>query len=147
MSEPKDWRPAEFPFAIEVPTRWSDNDMLHHLNNVAYNRMIETVVVKFTLGPLGIDWRTDTCYPIVVESLCRFHRQLSFPETIRAGLRAGRIGTSSVTYEIAMFGEGADAPGATGHFVHVFVDRATQKSVPIPDAIRDRIVEFGTLSV
>jgi len=143
MTEPLDWRPGDFPYSIDVPTRWGDNDMLQHLNNVAYNRMIETVVVHFTLGPLEIDWRKDPIYPIVVESLCRFHRQLSFPEIIRVGLRAGGMGNSSVTYEIGMFGEDGDVPGATGHFIHVFIDKETQKSAPIPDHIRAKITEHG----
>lgn len=145
MTAPIDWRAADFPYTMEVPTRWSDNDMLHHLNNVAYNRMIETVVVTFTLGPLGIDWRTDECYPVVVESLCRFHRQLSFPETIRVGLRAAKVGTSSVTYEVAMFGEGSDVPGATGHFIQVFIDKVTQSSTPIPPDIRTKIKTHAML--
>ena len=134
-----DLRLKDFPFHTEIPTRWGDNDMLGHLNNVVYNRMIETVVVRFTLGPLGVDWQKDQCYPLVIESLCRFHRPLSFPETVTAGLRATRLGGSSVNYEIGLFGEGHDVPAATGHFIHVFIDRDTHKSVQIPDAIRDLI--------
>ncbi len=139
MSDFLDWRVADFPYQFRIETRWGDNDMLGHLNNVAYNRMIETVVVRFTMGPLAIDWHRDQIYPLVVESLCRFHRPLSFPETVTAGLRAGRLGGSSVTYEIGLFGEGSEIPGATGHFIHVFIDRDSHKSVPIPDDIRARI--------
>ncbi len=143
MSEHLDWRRGDFPYLTEVPTRWGDNDMLGHLNNVVYNRMIETIVVRFTMGPLQIDWQKDPCYPIVVESLCRFHRSLSFPETVTAGLRAGRIGGTSVTYEIALFGEGNEAPASTGHFVHVFVDRDDHRSMQIPADIRARIERHG----
>lgn len=135
-------RLKDFPFTTEIPTRWGDNDMLGHLNNVVYNRMIETVVVRFTMGPLAIDWNVDPAYPLVVESLCRFHRPLSFPETVTAGLRAGRMGGSSVTYEIGLFGEGDEVPASTGHFIHVFIDRDTHRSVPIPDPIRARILEY-----
>lgn len=143
MSDYLDWRIADFPFQTEIPTRWGDNDMLGHLNNVVYNRMIETVVVRFTMGPLEIDWQTAPSYPLVVESLCRFHRPLSFPETVTAVLRAGRIGGTSVTYEIALFGEGDLIPAATGHFVHVFIDRDTHRSVNIPAPVRALIEAHG----
>ncbi len=143
MSGYLDWRIEDFAFRTDIPTRWGDNDMLGHLNNVVYNRMIETVVVRFTMNPLQINWDTDQSYPVVVESLCRFHRSLSFPETVTAGLRAGRIGSTSVTYEIALFGEEGEAPAATGHFVHVFIDRDSQKSIFITDEIRSRIETHG----
>ena len=136
MTEYLEWRIEDFPFTIDVQTRWGDNDMLGHLNNVVYNRIIETAVVNFTLGNLGIDWRIDACYPVVIETLCRFHRSLSFPETPTAGLRVARIGSSSVTYEIGIFGPDIPEPAATGHFIHVFIDRDTLKSTAIPDWIR-----------
>lgn len=142
MSDPLNERLVDFPFHTEIETRWGDNDMLGHLNNVVYNRMIETVVVRFTMGPLAIDWKRAQAYPLVVESLCRFHRPLAFPETVTAGLRAGRMGGSSVVYEIGLFGEGAAVPASTGHFVHVFIDRDTHRAVPIPDAIRERIMRY-----
>lgn len=143
MSDFLDWRIEDFPFQTDIPTRWGDNDMLGHLNNVVYNRMIETVVVRFTMGPLAIDWQSAPSYPLVVESLCRFHRPLSFPETVTAGLRAARLGGSSVTYEIALLGEGDHVPAATGHFIHVFIDRDTHRSVPIPDAVRKQIEAYA----
>lgn len=133
MTDYLSWRQEDFSYHTRIETRWGDNDMLGHLNNVVYNRLIETVVVRFTMEPLGIDWQRDSCYPIVVESLCRFHQQLSFPESVTACLRAGRIGGSSVTYEIAIFGDANERPASTGHFVHVFVDKETQTSVQIPD--------------
>lgn len=133
----------DFGFQTDISTRWGDNDMLGHLNNVVYNRMIETIVVRFTMGPLEIDWQRDQSYPLVVESLCRFHRPLAFPETITAGLRAGRLGGTSVTYEIALFGEGNETPASTGHFVHVFIDKDTHQSVQIPADIRKRIETFA----
>ena len=132
MSEYLDWRREDFHFHIDIPTRWGDNDMLGHLNNVSYNRCIETVVVYFTMKRLGIDWKTDEVYPLVVESLCRFHWPLSFPGMITASLRAAKTGRSSIHYEIALFGEGEEKPAATGHFIHVFVSGETQKSVEIP---------------
>jgi len=147
MSNYLAWRVEDFAFQTDIPTRWGDNDMLGHLNNVVYNRMIETIVVRFTMNPLKINWYTDPSYPVVVESLCRFHRSLSFPETVTACLRAGRIGSTSVTYEIGLFGEGNVMPAATGHFIHVFIDRDTQKSITIPDDIRSRIEAHGNIAV
>lgn len=143
MTEYMDWRIGDFPYTTEIPTRWGDNDMLGHLNNVVYNRMIETIVVRFTMGPLGIDWKVDQSYPLVVESLCRFHRPLAFPETVTAGLRAGRMGGKSVTYEIALFGEDSEVPASTGHFVHVFIDRDSHNATEIPDDIRVKIKQLA----
>lgn len=145
MSDFTALRLADFPFQTRIETRWGDNDMLGHLNNVMYNRMIETVVVRFTMGPLEIDWQTAPCYPLVVESLCRFHRPLSFPETVTAGLRAGRLGGSSVVYEIALFGEDNEVPASTGHFIHVFIDRNTHASMPIPEDIKSRIISHAKI--
>ena len=117
--------------------------MLRHINNVAYYRYFEAVVVRFQMQEAGVDWLNDPVSPLAVESLCRFHRPLSFPETVEAGLRVERIGNSSVTFEIALFGEDDVTPAATGHFVHVFVDGETFKSHPIPEAIRKVLEKFG----
>ena len=143
MTDYLNLRIEDFGYRTEIPTRWGDNDMLGHLNNVVYNRMIETIVVRFTMGPLEINWKRDQCYPLVVESLCRFHRPLSFPETVTAGLRAGRLGGTSVTYEIALFGDDNEVPASTGHFVHVFIDKDSHQSVQIPADIRKRIETFA----
>ncbi|MBC8339324.1 MAG: acyl-CoA thioesterase [Rhodospirillales bacterium] len=129
-----------FPYRIEISTRWADNDMLQHVNNVAYYRFFEAIVVRFQMEEAGVDWLNDGVSPQAVESLCRFHRPLSFPETVEAGLRVEKIGNSSVTFEIALFGEGQDTPAASGHFVHVFVDADTLKSHPIPEA-KKRVFE------
>jgi acyl-CoA thioester hydrolase len=142
-SDPARQKRDDFPYRIEIPTRWGDNDMLRHINNVAYYRYFEAVVVRFQMQEAGVDWLNDPVSPQAVESLCRFHRPLSFPETVEAGLRVERIGNSSVTFEIALFGEGDATPAATGHFVHVFVDGATLKSHPIPDAIRKVLEKFS----
>lgn len=136
MTDPGKLRRHDFPYRMSIPTRWSDNDMLGHVNNVLYYRYFEAVVVRFQMQEAGVDWANDRVSPQAVETLCRFHRPLSFPETVEAGLRVERIGNSSVTFAIALFGEGQEAPAATGHFVHVFVDSGTMKSQPIPAAAR-----------
>ena len=115
-------RRRDFSYRISIPTRWSDNDMLGHVNNVSYYRYFEAIVVRFQMEEAGVDWLKDKISPQAVETLCQFHRPLSFPETVEAGLRVERIGNSSVTFEIALFSEENETPAASGHFVHVFVD-------------------------
>ena len=132
MADPISKKREDFPYRMTVPTRWSDNDMLGHVNNVLYYRFFEAVVVRFQMEEASVDWLKDKVSPQAVETLCRFHRPLSFPETVEAGLRVQRIGNSSVTFEIALFGEKDEMPAATGHFVHVFVDAKTLMSRPIP---------------
>jgi acyl-CoA thioester hydrolase len=136
MSEPDQLRRSDFSYVVAVPTRWSDNDMLGHLNNVIYNRLFESVVVRFMIEEAGVDWLADPVSPQVVETLCRFHRPLSFPDTVDAALRVEKVGNSSVTFALALFGPGFDQPAASGYFVDVFTDRADQKASPIPQAMR-----------
>lgn len=147
MPEPINKEPAkqtrdDFPYRISVPTRWGDNDMLGHVNNVLYYRFFEAVVVRFVMEEAGVDWLKDEISPQAVETLCRFHRPLSFPETVEAGLRVAKIGNSSVTFDIGLFGEQDDTPSATGHFVHVFVNAETLKSQPIPEKKRKVLEKF-----
>lgn len=125
---------SAYPYQFKIPTRFGDNDMLGHANNVAYSRYIETVVSYFQICEAGVDWATDRIAPVAVETLCRFHRSLSFPEVVHAGLRVGRIGNSSVTFLIGLFGESDQkVAAATGHFIHAYSDRSVVASVPIPD--------------
>lgn len=128
---------GSYPFVVEIPSRFGDNDMLGHFNNVTYNRFIETVVVHFQTDEVGVDWADDPVVPMAVEALCRFHRPLSYPERVRAGLRVARIGNSSVTFAIALFGMADDdRPAATGHFVHVYTNRQTGRPEAMAPARR-----------
>jgi acyl-CoA thioester hydrolase len=133
MTEPDKQSREDFPYRMSIPTRWSDNDMLGHVNNVMFYRYFEAVVVRFQMQEAGVDWLNDRVSPQAVETLCRFHRPLSFPETVEAALRVERVGNSSVTFAVALFGEGHRTPAATGHFIHVFVDSESLTSQPIPD--------------
>jgi len=132
----------DYPYRLAIPTRWMDNDMLGHVNNVVFYRYFEAIVVDFLTKEAKLDWLEDphTCY--AVESMCRFWKPLSYPETVEARLRIGHIGTSSVRYEVALFSEGNPGPAATGHFVHVFVDRRTERSLPIPAPIKQVFENF-----
>jgi acyl-CoA thioester hydrolase len=119
-----------------IQTRWSDNDMFGHINNVEYYRFFEMSVTDFLMGPCGLDLMTSPCIPFAAESLCRFRRPLSWPEPIAAGLRIEKLGRTSVTYGIGLFGAKSDDAAAEGHWVHVFVDRTTQQPMEIPDYLR-----------
>jgi acyl-CoA thioester hydrolase len=113
-----------------------DNDTYGHVNNVTYYSYFDTAVNEHLIRRGGLDIREAPAIGIVVETMCRFHRSLTFPDVVDAGLAVTKLGRSSVRYEIALFRRGDDAAAATGHFVHVWVDRATQRPVPIPASIR-----------
>ncbi len=121
---------------LSIPTRWMDNDLYGHVNNVVYYAYFDTVINEYLIREGGLDIHDGTVVGYCVESTCRYHRSLSFPETIDAGLRVAQLGNSSVRYEIGLFRQGEDKPAAQGHFVHVFVDRAKDKPTAIPANIR-----------
>jgi acyl-CoA thioester hydrolase len=127
---------ADYRHFLAIPTRWMDNDMYGHVNNVTYYSYFDTVVNEHLIGAGGLDIRDGPAVGFVVETSCRFHRGMSFPETIEAGLRVTRLGRSSVTYEIALFTRGHDVPAATGRFVHVWVDRVTERPTDVPPGVR-----------
>ena len=128
-----------YPHFLSIQTRWSDNDIYGHVNNVTYYSYFDTVVNCFLIDQGGLDIETDSVIGVAVETMCKFNKPLAYPEVLEAGLRVGKLGNSSVRYEIGIFQEGAAEAAAMGHFVHVFVDRATGKSAPIPDAIRSAL--------
>ncbi len=129
-------RRAGYRHFLAIPTRWSDNDIHGHVNNVTYYSYFDTVVNCYLIEAGGLDIHGDPVIGVAVETMCRFKRPLTYPETIDAGLRVARLGTSSVRYEIGIFRRGEDEAAAWGHFVHVFVDRASNDPVPIPAPIR-----------
>ena len=127
---------AAYRAFLAIPTRWMDNDAYGHVNNVTYYSYFDTVVNEHLIRSGGLDILESPSIGIVVETACRFHQALTFPEVVEAGLRVARIGRSSVTYEIALFRQGHDEAAAAGRFVHVWVDRVDRRPVPVPDAIR-----------
>jgi len=129
----------DFPHFLEIPTRWMDQDPYGHVNNVEYYSFFDTVVNEHLIRHAGLVPRDTPVVGMVVETKCRFLREISFPETIDAGMRVTKIGQSSIVYDIALFKQGVDTPCATGHFVHVYVDRATMQKTAIPDAVRRAI--------
>lgn len=127
---------------LAVQTRWSDNDIYGHVNNVTYYSYFDTVVNCFLIAEGGLDIAGGAVIGIAVETMCRFKKPIAYPEALEAGLRVGKLGNSSVRYEIGIFREGENEAAAWGHFVHVFVDRATNAPMPIPGPIREALARI-----
>lgn len=130
---------GDFRVLRAITTRWHDNDHYGHVNNVVYYSYFDTAVNEHLIRAGGLDIARDAVIGIVVETACTFHRSLTFPEVIDAGLRVTRLGGSSVVYEIGLFRQGEEAPAATGRFVHVWVDRTTQRPAGVPPRIREAL--------
>ncbi len=133
---------AEFLHFRTLPTRWMDNDLYGHVNNVTYYSYFDTVVNRYLIDPGGLDIHNGHVIGFAVETMCRFHRPFAYPEDVEAGLRVGKLGSSSVRYELGLFGRGEDDARADGHFVHVFVDRATQRPAPMPPQLREALARL-----
>jgi acyl-CoA thioester hydrolase len=127
----------QYPHVLAIPTRWKDNDVYGHVNNVEYYSYFDTVINRWLIAEGGLDIHGGDVIGLCAESHCEFHGSLAFPEVVDAGLRVGHLGRSSVRYEIGLFGSGSEEPAATGWFVHVFVDRASRR--PVGDAMPARL--------
>lgn len=140
MPSPPD-RPtlADYPYITSITTRWMDNDIYGHINNVAYYSFFDTAANRFLIERGGLDIAAGTVIGLVVESKCQYHAPLAYPQTLRAGVRVDKLGNRAVTYGIAIFSETDDAAAAHGHFVHVFVERATRTPTPIPSPLRSAL--------
>ena len=123
-----------YPRLVPLTTRWMDNDVYGHLNNVVYYSLFDTAVNSLLIGAGALDLQGGEVIGLVVETHCNFFEPLAFPQRIEAGVRVARQGCSSVRYEIGLFDQGAPMSAAVGHFVHVYVDRATRRPVPLPEA-------------
>jgi acyl-CoA thioester hydrolase len=128
---------SEYPHRLAIPTRWKDNDVYGHVNNVEYYSYFDTVINTWLIREGGLDIHAGGVIGVCAESHCTFHGPLAFPETVDAGLRVGKLGRSSVRYEIGLFAEEREEAAATGWFVHVFVDRETRRPVgELPEQLR-----------
>ena len=132
-------RRSDYRYFHAITTRWQDNDPLWHVNNANYFAFFDTAVTYFALtnGIIGYQGREVQC--VVAEVACRYHSSVAFPDRITVGLRVARIGRSSVRYEIGVFREDEEVAAAEGHFVHVFVESATQRPVPMTDDVRAKL--------
>ena len=127
---------SDYGIFYPITTRWSDNDIYGHINNVVYYAYFDSVANRYLIDEGGLDIEGGKVVGYVVNSGCDYLSPLAYPDILEGGLRVERLGRSSVRYGIGIFRAGEDTPAAYGHFVHVFVERASNKSVPIPDPIR-----------
>ena len=125
-----------YPHFQTITTRWKDNDIYGHVNNVEYYSYFDTVINTWLIRQGGLDIQAVDAIGVCAESHCRFLDSLAFPDSVDAGLRVSKLGRSSVRYEIGLFRAGAEAPAAEGWFVHVFVDRAERKPQAISGKLR-----------
>ncbi len=119
-----------------IATRWMDNDAYGHVNNVVYYSFFDTAVNRYLIEAGALDIHRGQVIGLVVETRCNYFAPLEFPQMVEAGLRVAHVGGSSVRYEIGLFAAGADESAACGHFVHVYVDRASRRPVPLPEVLR-----------
>jgi acyl-CoA thioester hydrolase len=133
-----------YPYFLAIPTRWKDNDIFGHVNNVEYYSYVDTVITTFLVRVGGLDIHRGPLIALCAESHCVFKKEISFPETIAAGLRVVHIGRSSVRYEIGLFAEGEEQPAAEAWFVHVFVGREDRKPQNLPDPVRKGLESIAT---
>jgi acyl-CoA thioester hydrolase len=125
-----------YPYVTPITTRWNDNDIYGHINNVAFYSFFDTAANRYLIERGGLDIATGPVIGLVVESHCAYHAALAYPQRLRAGVRVDRLGNRAVTYGIAIFGEHDERAAAHGYFVHVFVDRATRTPATIPPELR-----------
>jgi acyl-CoA thioester hydrolase len=136
MNKPAPAPRTAFRHFLPITTRWMDNDAYGHVNNVVYYSYFDTVVNEYLIRAGVLDVEHGETIGLVVETQCNYFAPLVFPERVEAGLRVIRIGSTSVRYEVGLFKEGDAHAAAQGHFVHVYVDRATRRPVELPAALR-----------
>ena len=134
-------KPAPRPLSAyrhvsSLQTRWMDNDIYGHVNNVVYYSFFDSVVNGFLIEGGVLDIHDGAVIGLVVETNCRYFAPLAFPETVTAGLFVSHIGHSSVRYEIGLFADGGAVPAAEGYFVHVYVDKASRRPTSLPEEFR-----------
>lgn len=141
----KPHRPAPEPRSAyrafrPISTRWMDNDVYGHVNNVVYYSWFDTAVNAHLIAQGVLDIHGGQTIGLVIETQCNYFAPLAFPQTVEAGIRVAHMGQSSVRYEVGLFAQGEPQTAAAGHFVHVYVDRGTRRPVPLPQALR-RVLE------
>jgi len=135
---------GDFPVLRRITTRWADNDVYGHVNNVVYYAYFDTAVNGWLIEATGVDIRGLPAIGVVAETSCRFLAPLSFPDPVTAGVAVERLGRTSIVYRIGLFRGEDDAPAALGRFVHVYVDATTRAPVEIPEVIRTAVSKVST---
>lgn len=129
---------ARYSYAVfrEISTRWSDNDVYGHVNNVIYYSWFDTAVNAYLIEQGALDIHAGQTIGLVIETQCNYFASLAFPQQVEAGIRVAHLGSSSVRYEVGLFARGEAQSAAAGHLVHVYVDRQTRRPAPLPAALR-----------
>ena len=135
---------TEFLVLRTITTRWEDEDVYGHVNNVVYYSFFDTAVNGYLIDATGTDIRRLEAVGLVAETQCEFLRELTFPGDVQAGIAVTRLGTSSIVYRLGLFQGDSDEPAAIGRFVHVYVDAATRQVTPVPDLIRSATTPLTT---
>ncbi len=130
---------TEYRHFTPIATRWNDNDVYGHVNNVQYYSYFDTVINAYLIESGSLDFIAGSLLGVCAESHCKFSSELSFPETVEAGLRVEHLGRTSVRYGIGLFRAGQAQAAAEGWFVHIFVDRSTRRPAPLTPALRQAL--------
>ena len=136
MQRPEPRERKDYQQFLTIPTRWLDNDVYGHINNVQYYAYFDTVVNRLLIDAGVLDIHGGEVIGLVVETHCNFFASAAFPDDIEAGVRVAHLGRSSVRYEIGLFVESKQAAIAQGHFVHVYVDRKSNRPVGLPEPLQ-----------
>lgn len=145
MTEPRSrGRRADYNVFRSIPTRWMDNDIYGHINNVVHYSLFDSAVNGWLIDAGVLNIEEGAQIGLVVETGCRYFKQMAFPDLVTAGLRVARIGNSSVRYEIGLFRNDDDEVAAEGFFIHVYVDRASRKPAPLKSALRAALTQMAT---
>ena len=144
MAKPVPLTISAFPYVGDISTRWMDNDVYGHINNVVYYSFFDTVVNGYLVAQGALDIETSPVIGLVVETQCNYFKPIAFPDNVRAGLRVAHLGTSSVRYEVGIFRNDDTMAAAQGHFVHVYVDRTTGKPVALPEKLKAVLEKLKT---
>ena len=136
MNRPEPELRAAYRHFQRIPTRWMDNDVYGHVNNVVYYSYFDTVVNQYLIEQAALVIESSPIIGLVVETQCNYFSSITFPDVVHAGLRVAKLGNSSVRYEIGLFTNDEKRAAAQGHFVHVYVDRASRQSSHVPAAMR-----------
>jgi len=142
MQKPKPHTRDRYPHFLTITTRWMDNDVYSHVNNVVYYSYFDTVVNEYMLREKVLSMNEGPIC-LVVETACQYFSPLSFPDIVHCGLRVAHLGKSSVRFEIGIFRNEETAAAAQGHFIHVCCDRATHRPVDMPDDMRRALAKLG----
>jgi acyl-CoA thioester hydrolase len=142
MAKPAPLSLSDFTHVSDITTRWMDNDVYGHINNVVYYSFFDTVVNGYLVAEGALDIAASDVIGLVVETQCNYFSSIAFPDRVRAGLRVAHLGNSSVRYEVGIFRNDETLAAAQGHFVHVYVDRKSNKPVKLPETLKSVLAKL-----